>query len=124
MSEPANAGRKQGRFVKGQSGNPEGKLRGTRHRATQLAETLLEGDSEALVRKAVELALGGDTVALKLCLDRILPPRRERTVALNLPNLRRPADNAEVSAAASLMITAQQRRHPHRQGLAAGALSG
>ena len=44
---------------------------------------LLEGEAEALTRKAVELALAGDTVALKLVLDRLLP--RERTIRLDLP---------------------------------------
>jgi hypothetical protein len=58
----------------------------------------LDGESEALTRKAVELALAGDTVALKICLDRVLPPRRERTVSLNLPDSRTPGD-AAVSAA-------------------------
>jgi len=38
----------------------------------------LEGEAEALTRKAVELALEGDVTALRLCLDRIA--RRARTV--------------------------------------------
>ena len=48
-------------------GNP-GKPKGTRHKATQAALTLLDGEAEGLTRKAVELALGGDTTALRLCL--------------------------------------------------------
>ena len=39
---------------------------------------LLEGETEAITRKAVELALAGDPVALRLCVERILPPMRER----------------------------------------------
>ena len=58
-------------------GNP-GRPRGARNKSTLAAMALLEGEAEALTRKAVELALGGDTVALKLVLDRILP--RERLV--------------------------------------------
>ncbi len=60
-NEPRTA---QGRFRKGMSGNPKGKPKGARHRVTRAAMGLLEGETEALTRKAIELALGGDTVAL------------------------------------------------------------
>ena len=56
----ANAAGKQRRrgigrpFRPGQSGNPAGKRPGTRHRVTLLAEQLLDGEAEAIVRKAVE----------------------------------------------------------------------
>ena len=53
---------------------------GARHKATVAAEALLDGEAEALTRKAVEMALAGDGTALRLCLDRIIPPRRERPV--------------------------------------------
>src|SRR5258708_272852 len=53
---------------------------------------LLDGEAEALARKAVELALGGDPTALRLCLDRIVMPRRERAVQLMLPEVRDAAD--------------------------------
>ena len=58
-----------------------GRPKGVRNRATIAAEVLLDGEAESLVRKAVELALAGAVVALKLCLDRVLPPRRERSLA-------------------------------------------
>jgi hypothetical protein len=51
---------------------------------------LLEGESEALTRKAIELAKGGDTTALKMCLDRIAPPRKDAPVTLDLPVLTGP----------------------------------
>lgn len=71
---PENAGEKQdGKFKPGQSGNPKGKPPGTRHRATQAVLALLEGETERLTRKAVELALEGDVTALRLCLERIAP---------------------------------------------------
>jgi hypothetical protein len=41
-------------------------------------QLLLDGEAQALTRKAVELALDGNTMALRMCLDRIGPPRRER----------------------------------------------
>lgn len=60
-------------FQKGVSGNPSGRPQGSRSRATIAALTLLEGESEALTRKVVELALDGDIQALRICLDRITP---------------------------------------------------
>jgi hypothetical protein len=40
------------------------------------AQTLLEGEAETLIRKAVDLALGGDPTALRLCLDNPTAPHR------------------------------------------------
>ncbi len=75
IEKPENTGRKQdGTFKSGISGNPKGKPKGTRNKATQAALNLLDGESEAITRKAVELALKGDVTALRLCLDRIVPP--------------------------------------------------
>jgi hypothetical protein len=65
-------------FRPGQSGNPAGKRPGTRHCVTSAVEELLAGDAQALTLKAVELALQGDTTALRMCLDRIAPIRRAR----------------------------------------------
>ncbi len=64
---------RQGRgrpFQKGQSGNPAGKPRGCRSKAALLAEALFDGEAEKIVRKAIELALGGDVTALRIVLDR------------------------------------------------------
>ena len=55
-----------GPFPKGHSGNPAGRPRGSRNHSTLMAEILLEGEAEALTRRAIELALEGDTTALKL----------------------------------------------------------
>jgi hypothetical protein len=77
------SGNPEGRFKPGQCGNPAGRRPGSRNKATESAELLLEGEAEALTRKAVELALGGDPIALRLCLDRLIPPRRGRKVQLD-----------------------------------------
>ena len=90
---------KKGRFKKGHSGNPKGKAPGTRHKATQAALALLDGEAEALSRKAVELALEGDTGALRLCLERIVPPIREHALSgLELPEINGPGDVLEAIA--------------------------
>jgi len=67
-------------FRQGTSGNPRGRPKGARNRATVTAEALLDGEAEAISRKLIEKALEGDTTALRLCLERILPPRRDRPI--------------------------------------------
>lgn len=79
-------------------GNP-GKPKGTRHKATQAALTLLEGEVEALTRQAVTLALEGDTTALRLCLERIAPPKRDAPVTFDLPPMQSAADAAKAAGA-------------------------
>ncbi len=80
--------RQRGRpFQKGVSGNAAGRPTGARNRATIAAESLLDGDADALTRKVIDLALEGDTVALRLCLERICPPRKDRPIMFDLPPL-------------------------------------
>jgi hypothetical protein len=86
-------------FKPGQSGNPAGKPKGTRNRTTLAVEALLDGEAETLTRKAIGRALEGDMAALRLCLDRIAPPRKERFVQVELPALERAADAVRASAA-------------------------
>jgi hypothetical protein len=91
-----NAAKTRGRpFAKGNPGRPKG----ARHRATLAAEALLDGEAEALTRKAIEAALRGDPIALRLCLDRILPPRRERPLRFALPPMNTAADAVGAMAA-------------------------
>ena len=83
----------KGRFIKGHSGNPQGKPLGARNKATQAALSLLDGEAGALSRKAVELALDGDTAALRLCLERIVPPIKEHAITgMVLPEINGPED--------------------------------
>ena len=97
---------KRGRFA---PGNP-GKRRGTRHTVTRAAERLLEGESEALTRKAIEMAKAGDGPALRLCLERLVPPRRDRPLEFDLPAVVRAEDHPPALAAI-------------RQGVAAGEIT-
>ena len=76
-----------GRFKKGQSGNPAGKPKGTRHRATMAMLELLKDESQALARVCVDRALEGDIQALKLCLDRICPPSKDHPFEVTLPKV-------------------------------------
>jgi hypothetical protein len=85
MSE--NSGQKQGRWKPGQSGNPGGKPKGARNHATRAVLALLEGEAEALTRRAVNMALGGDITALRLCLERLASPAKDRPISVSLPSL-------------------------------------
>jgi hypothetical protein len=92
--------RKSGRNTDGTFGpGNSGKPKGTRHKATQAALALLDGEAEALTRQAVTLALGGDTTALRLCLERIAPPRRDAPVTFDLPPMETARDAAMAAGA-------------------------
>src|SRR5262249_45284179 len=86
---PKQGGR---RWPKGTSGNPAGKPKGARHRATMAVQALLEGEAEASTRKCIELAREGDTTALRLCMERLPPAVKSRAVNLRLPPIDRAAD--------------------------------
>jgi hypothetical protein len=60
---------------------------------------MVDGEGEAITRKAIELAKAGDATAIRLMLDRLLPPRRDRPIPFALPELETAAD-AKAAAAA------------------------
>ncbi len=91
-------------FVKGQSGNPAGRPRGSRNRTRAFAE-LLDDHAEALLRNVVTRALDGDATAMRLCVERILAPRRERPMELDLPPIRGAADISGALAAVTTAAT-------------------
>ncbi len=77
----------------GQSGNPNGRPKGSRNRVSLACDELFDGEAQKLTRKAIEMALAGDNTAMRLCLERICPPRKDRPVILDLPNLASAADS-------------------------------
>ena len=79
-------------FQKGQSGNPAGPAKGTRHKITMLAEKLLEDDRDAIVRAVIAAAKGGDPTAMRLCIERLIPVRKGRPVVFDLPAIETTAD--------------------------------
>jgi Family of unknown function (DUF5681) len=88
-------------FEKGESGNPAGRPRGARNQATLLIQNLLADDAEAIGRKAIEMAKSGDLAAIRLCMDRLAPARKDEPVAYELPPIEKPADS--VAATASIV---------------------
>jgi Family of unknown function (DUF5681) len=86
------APRHSGQWKKGQSGNAAGMPKGTRHRATMLAEKLMEDDAGNIVRAVVSAAKAGDPTAMRLCIERLVPVRKGRPVTFDLPPVKTAAD--------------------------------
>jgi hypothetical protein len=100
LMAPVKTGKIQaGRFSKGKSGNPDGRPKGSRNKITLAIEALLDNEGEALTQKAIDLAKEGDLQALRLCLDRLMPPRKDRPVSFELPSITCAGDAAKASAA-------------------------
>jgi hypothetical protein len=94
------------KFKKGQSGNPDGRPIGRRNKATVLVEQIFneklfgqDRKADAIIAKTIELAENGDTACIRLCLDRILPVRKDRPVWFDLPEIKEARDAVKASAA-------------------------
>jgi hypothetical protein len=81
----ANHRKKTMQWQKGQSGNPAGRPCGSRNKTTMLMQNLLEGEAEAIARKAIEMAKDGDMAAIRVCMDRLAPARRGAAISCELP---------------------------------------
>jgi hypothetical protein len=88
-----------GQFVSGNSGRPKG----SRNKATIAIESLLQGQAEALTQTAISKALEGDSIALRLCMDRIAPPMKDKPVLFTLPQI---CDALDASEAAGSVLSA------------------
>lgn len=60
-----------------------------------LAEALFEGEIEGVCRKGIEEAKQGNIQAIKLILDRILPPKKEALIFIDLPIIKVGSDILE-----------------------------
>jgi hypothetical protein len=94
------------KFSKGQSGNPSGKPKGCRNANTILFDELLKDNARDLIEKAIEMAKGGDGPALRLCIDRLAPPRKDRPVWFDLPKMNEAKDAVNASAAIVAAVAA------------------
>jgi hypothetical protein len=88
-----------GQFAAGNTGRPKG----SRNKATIVIESLLKGQAEALTQTPVTKALEGDSVALRLCLERIAPAPKDQPVSFSLPKMHSALDASE---AAGSVLTA------------------
>lgn len=72
-----------GQFMKGTSGNPLGRPKGSKNRTTLLRQAIegdmvdrLATDAIDILEVAIELAKKGDTACIKILMDRLLPSRK------------------------------------------------
>jgi hypothetical protein len=87
-----------------------GRPKGSRNKATIALQEMLDGHGEAITRKCALLALQGDPTALRLCMERLIPPRKEHPVMFKLPLV---TTAAEAAAAVDAIL----------QGVARGQLT-
>lgn len=90
-----------GTFASGNAGKPKG----ARHKVTLAVEAMLEGQQEALTQAAIDKALDGDVTALRLCIDRIAPARKDAPISFDLPEIET-AENAADAARSILKAIA------------------
>lgn len=72
-------------WKKGTSGNPRGRPKGSRNKATLLAIAAMEGELSDVVRVVLDAAKGGDMAAARLVVDKLIPATRERPISIDLP---------------------------------------
>src|SRR5215510_7640296 len=77
-----------------QPGNKYGRGRppGSRNKTTRVDQDQLEKHAEGLFNRCVYLAHQGHPTALRLCIERLMPARRHRTVQFKVPPLKTLAD--------------------------------
>jgi hypothetical protein len=102
-------------FKPGQSGNPAGRPKGSRNKTTLAVDALLDGEAEAITRKAIEKAKGGDMTAIRICLDRLTSPVKDRPVTFDLPEIKT-ADDASVASGAILQAVSNGEVTPGEAG--------
>ena len=88
-----------GQFSSGNTGRPKG----SRNKATIAIESLMQGQAEALTQTAVTKALEGDSVALRLCMERIAHAPKDQPVSFSQSKMENALDASE---AAGSVLTA------------------
>jgi len=94
------------KFRKGQSGNPGGKPKGCRNATTILFDELLKSNATELIEKVIEMAKDGDGPALRLCIERLAPARKDRPVWFDLPEMKEARGAVNASAAIVAAVAA------------------
>ena len=83
----------KGQFARGHVHNPKGRTPGSRNKATEAALALMEGQLGQITQTLIDAALGGDLAAIRLVLERLVPPCKEKV----LPQIHLPAVTDAVS---------------------------
>src|ERR1700747_3234616 len=90
-------------FQPGQSGNPAGRPLGSRNKKTLAVEAAFDERAEEILNDVIGRAKEGEKTAMRLCMERILAPKRERPITIDLPVIETPSDARKALA----VITAE-----------------
>lgn len=107
-------------FKPGQSGNPNGKPKGTKSKYTLMRDALAD-DLPELLEATKAAALSGDMTAMRLLLERTLPPHKAASAPVLLPELEQ-ADTLTDHARAILSATSKGELPPDIAAQLLGAL--
>jgi len=110
-----------GRFEAGESGNPAGRPAGIRDKRQAMRDALAS-HADALIAKVVEMAKAGDAAALRICIERLIPPAKARDDPVELPEML--GGTLADSGQAVLTALAEGRLTPEEAGAILGALTG
>ena len=87
LSENTEQKQQNHKFIKGKSGNPNGRPKGSLNKATLAIKNLFEGESQEIGRKAIEMAKNGDMQAIKLVIERVFAPKKENSLNLEISQI-------------------------------------
>lgn len=106
---PEKSRDQHGHWLPGASGNPAGRPTGSGHVARLRAE--LAQELPGILESLIKQAKGGDVAAIRVILDRVIPPLKavDAPLSLELPNRGYTAQGrAIVASAASGEVSAQE----------------
>ena len=83
---------------------PRADQKGSRNKTTLIAQALLDGEAEALVRKVVQMALEGNMACLRICLERLVPLKKDAPIDFSLPEMGAVADIPKLFASVAATI--------------------
>jgi hypothetical protein len=78
-----------------------GRPPGSRNQVASRSQTILEEHAEILMKKCLHMALEGDVMAMRLCVERLIPVRRQRVVRFKMPSV---GTMAEVDTASQAVV--------------------
>jgi len=85
-------------FKPGKSGNPAGRPKGIKDRRVALREKLLP-HADQLIEMVTTFAKSGDMAAMKIIMDRLIPPLKEEPIHVTIPKIESAADCTQAQAA-------------------------